>query len=156
MNNFLPLEKYKEVLDIAPVCTVDILFFNSDKTKVLLFTRKNEPLRHSYFSVGGRLLKNELLTDCAVRQASRESGVAVEKDGLIFGGVQEEIHQNSVFERVSYHAVCIFYGYLLGNEEIKLDDQHSDYQWFSVLDDSLSPFVKTKIASILKIYGQKL
>lgn len=156
MNNFLPLEKYREVLDIAPVCTVDVLFFNENKTETLLFKRKNEPIKGLYFSVGGRLFKNEHLVDCAIRQASQEVGVNVNSDKLTFGGVQEELNPNSMFDDVSYHAIDVFYGYVLDNEEIKLDSQHCDYKWFSVSDDSLHPFIKTKIASLLKAYEQKL
>ena len=158
MNNiqgFLSTEKYREILDITPVCTVDVLFFNSDKTKTLLFKRENEPVKGTYFSIGGRLLKNELLEDCVVRQTFREIGVKIKKGELAFGGIQEEIHSNSMFEGVSYHAIDIFYGYVLDDEEIKLDSQHSDYKWFSVSDDTLHPFIKTKIASLLKIYGKK-
>lgn len=151
MQNFLPLEKYKEVMSIAPVCTVDVLFFNVDKTKTLLFKRTNEPLKGSYFSAGGRLLKNERLEDCAVRQGLREAGVTIMKGGLIFGGIQEEIYPNSAFEGVSYHAVDTFYGYILKDEAIKLDGQHSDYKWFSVSEDTLHPYVKTKISTLLNI-----
>lgn len=157
MQNLLPREKYREVLDISPVCCVDILFFNSDKTKTLLFKRENEPMRGTYFSAGGRLLKNELLEDCAVRQTLREVGININKNELTLGGTLEEIHPNSVFEGVSYHAVVIYYGYVLNDEnEIKLDSQHSDFKWFSVSDDSLHPFIKSRIANLLKIYGKKL
>ena len=156
IQEFLPLEKYREVLDITPVCTVDVLFFNPDKTKTLLFKRKNEPMKGTYFSLGGRLLKNEKIEDCAIRQCLREVGININRIGLTLGGTQEEIHPNSIFEGVSYHAVDIFYGYILDNVEIKLDNQHSDYQWFSVTDDTPNPFIKTKISRLLKIYEQGL
>lgn len=151
----LPIEKYRETMQTAPICTVDVLFFNDDKTKTLLFKRKNEPVKGIYFSIGGRLIKGESLEECAVRQALREVGVAIRKDELLFGGTQEEMHQNSIFAGVSYHAIDIFYGYVLTDEKIKLDDQHSDYQWFSVSDEKLHPFLQTKIASLLKAYEQK-
>lgn len=157
MQELLPREKYREVLDITPVCTADVLFFNSDKTKTLLFKRENEPLKGVYFSVGGRLLKNELLEDCAMRQGLREADININKNELTFGGVQEELHPNSVFDGVSYHAVVIYYGYVLRDDElIKLDSQHSDFKWFSVSDQILHPFIKSRIANLLKIYGQKL
>lgn len=143
-------------MDISPICTVDVLFFNSDKTKTLLFKRENEPLKGSYFSVGGRLLKNEQLQDCAIRKAFEEIGVVVDKEKLVYGGVIEELNPNSIFEGVSYHAVDSFYGYVLKDEELILDNQHSDCKWFSVFDDSLHPFIKTKISNLLKIYEQKL
>lgn len=156
MQDLLPLEKYKEILDTTPVCTVDVLFFNKDKTKTLLFKRENEPIRGTYFSLGGRLLKNELIKDCAIRQALRETGVNISPAGLTFGGFIEEIHPNSIFENVSYHAIDFFYGYVLDKEKIDLDSQHSDYKWFSVSDESLNPFIKTKITTLLKKYGQEL
>lgn len=141
-------------METMPICTVDVLFFNGDKTKTLLFKRNNEPMKGAYFSIGGRLTKGELLEECAVRQASREAGIAIRKDGLVFGGMQEEMCPNSIFQGISYHAIDIFYGYILTNEEIKLDVQHSDYQWFSISDERLHPFIKTKVESLLKAYGQ--
>ncbi len=158
MNNThtpIPTKKYQGILEVMPICAVDVVFFNKDKTKTLLFKRLNEPLKGTYFSIGGRLLKNEKLEDCAVRQALREAGVQIQKDQLVLGGLQEEIHGASVFGEISYHAIDIFYGFVLDKEEIKLDDQHSDYRWFSVSDETLHPFIKTKVASLLKIYGKK-
>ena len=158
MNNtraLLPIEKYRELLDITPVCTVDVLFFNKDKTKTLLFKRTNEPLKGVYFSIGGRLLKNEKIEDCAVRQALREVGLHINKNELTFGGTQEELHPVSIFTDVSYHAVDIFYGYVLDNETITLDSQHNDHQWFSVSDETLHPFIKTKVVTLLKAYEQR-
>lgn len=159
MNNshtMLPLEKYKELLEITPVCAVDVLFFNSDKTKTLLFKRENEPLKGVYFSMGGRLQKGERLEDCAVRKAFEETGLNINKENLIWGGTIEEIHTNSIFEGTSYHAVDLYFGYILEKEEkLVLDSQHNTYEWFSVLDDSLHPFIKTKVNNLLKQYGQK-
>ena len=141
-------------MDITPVCTVDVIFFNEDKTKTLLFKRTNAPLRGIYFSIGGRLLKNEKLEDGAVRQALREAGVHIKKTELVLGGTQEEFHPTSVFDGVSYHAIDVFYGYVLRDEEITLDAQHSDHKWFAVSDETLHPFIKTKIKSLLNIYAQ--
>lgn len=154
-QTLLPIEKYREILDITPVCTVDVLFFNKDKTETLLFKRVNEPLKGVYFSIGGRLLKNEKLEDGAVRQALREAGLHIEKTGLTLGGTQEEFHPTSIFDGVTYHAVVVFYGCILGDEEITLDGQHSDHQWFSVSGATLHPLLKTKIQSLLKIYEQE-
>lgn len=156
MQKQLSLEKYRELLNITPVCTVDVLFFNKEKTKTLLFRRVNKPVKGVYFSIGGRLLKGEKMIDAAVRQAKREVGISIKKSQLVFGGVQEEIHRTSIFNNVSYHAVDIFYGYILNKEVIKLDYQHSDYDWFSVTDKTLHPFIKSKIKSILDAYGKKI
>jgi ADP-ribose pyrophosphatase YjhB (NUDIX family) len=156
INQPLPLEKYKEFMDIVPITTVDVLFFNRDMTETLLFKRKNEPLKEVYFSLGGSLKKNETLIDGAVRQAFRETGVYVNKDLLFYGGTQDEIHPNSSFEGISYHAVDSYFGYILEKEEIILDFQHSEYKWFSISDETLHHFIKTKIKNLLKAYEQKL
>ena len=152
-TSLLPIEKYREMLDLAPVCTVDVLFFNEDKSKTLLFRRTNNPLKGNYFSIGGRLLKNEKLEDGAVRQALKETGLHIKKAGLTFGGIQEELHPVSIFNGVSYHAVDIFYGYILTDEAVTLDTQHDDYRWFSISDETLHPFIESKIRSLLKTYG---
>src|ERR1035437_711438 len=98
----IPRRLYTQILNVLPILTVDVLFFNKEKTKTLLFKRSNEPLKGVYFSIGGRLLKNEKILDCAVRQALREAGIHVNKKKLIFGGIQEEAHQKSMFGDVSY------------------------------------------------------
>jgi ADP-ribose pyrophosphatase YjhB (NUDIX family) len=155
INQPLPLEKYKEFMNLVPITTVDVLFFNRDMTETLLFKRKNKPLKEVYFSLGGSLKKNETLIDGAVRQALRETGVRVNKDSLWYGGTQDEIHPNSFFDGISYHAVDSYFGYILEKEEIILDFQHSEYKWFSVSDESLHPFIKSKIKNLLKAYEQK-
>jgi ADP-ribose pyrophosphatase YjhB (NUDIX family) len=96
--------------------------------------------------------KNETIESCALRQAKREAGLNISRDELIFGGIQEEIHPNSVFENVSYHAINIFYGYILDDiEQIKLDEQHEEYKWFSVNNETLHPFITAKIKKLLEI-----
>lgn len=149
-DKLLPLNKYKELLKNWPVFTVDVVFFDEDMTKILLFKRNYEPVKGVYYATGGRLNKNEKLIDCAVRQAWREAGIKIDKKKLIFGGVQEEIHKNSKFKGISYHAVGIFFVYKLKKEKIKLDDQHSDHKWFSVNDKKIHPLIKIRIMKVLK------
>lgn len=151
MKKQLPRATYRLLMDKAPICCVDVLFFNKEKTKTLLFKRANQPVKNVYFTIGGRLLKNEKLIDGAGRQALKETGIRIKKRLLVPGGVTEDIFGNSIFADVSYHAVDIFYGYILdGQEKIRLDNQHSDYQWFSINDKKIHPFVKNRIAGLLE------
>lgn len=155
MNDpLVPLEQYKTLMDIAPISTVDVIFLNAERDKTLLFRRVNEPLKGVYFSMGGRLAKGETFIACALRQAKKELGLTLDTAHLVFGGIQEEIHPNSRFEKISYHAVDVFFGYVLHRDEkITLDEQHSEYRWFPVSDETLHPFMRTKIAALLKAYG---
>ena len=86
-----------------------------------------------------------------MRQAKRELNIDINPDKAIFGGVIKENFENSAFGEEPYSNVDLFYGYVLGDENIKLvlDDQHNDYKWFSVEDASIFPFVKSKIEQTL-------
>ena len=151
-SKLIPVDKYRDMMDVAPIATVDVLFFNKNKDKTLLFRRTNKPLKGIYFSIGGRLSKGETFIECALRQAKSELGITLDHSKLVFGSVQEEIHPDSSFPGISYHAVDLFYGYIVDNDDIAplLDNQHDDYKWFSVTDEALHPFIKSKISRIMK------
>ena len=151
-RGLLPLSLYRRLMDVGPLPTVDVLFFNSALTKTLLLKRAHKPLAGVYFSMGGHIRKNEKLLDAAIRQAFTETGIRIKKADLVFGGVQEEIHKDSIFPGVSYHSVDVFYGYVLTEVQLKnlhLDGQHSNAKWFPVFDRTLHPFIKTKLKSLL-------
>jgi len=149
-NNWLDEKIYKEIMANAPICTVDVIFFNPSKDQVLLGKRNNQPLSGEYYSIGGRLEKNEEFLDCAVRQAKRELGIEIFPDQLIFGGVINEIWPNSKYSGVNYHTVNIYYGYLLnGDEKPVLDQQHSACHWLTVTDESLHPKLQEKIQNLV-------
>jgi colanic acid biosynthesis protein WcaH len=149
-QTLLPLEQYKTLMEIAPIATVDVIFFNETKDKTLLFRRVNEPLKGTYFTIGGRLAKGETFVECALRQAKRELGLSLDPDRLWFGGVQEEIHPNSSFPGISYHSVDLFYGYILEADVTpQLDPQHDAYSWFSTTDETLHSLLKSKVKKTL-------
>ena len=136
-----------------PVSTVDVVLLNKKKDKALLFKRNNEPVKNVYFTIGGRILKGETFLHCAVRQAKRELGLKINPKKTFFAGVTQDFHKNSVFKGVSYHAVAIFFAYILEdkNINIKFDTQHSDYKWFSVKDKTLHPHIKERIRQTLLV-----
>jgi colanic acid biosynthesis protein WcaH len=146
-RNWIKPEEYQEIMARCPVCTVDVIFFNPEKTQVLIGKRNNEPLRGEYFSIGGRLQKNEELLTAACRQAKRELGLEINPAGLVFGGVINEIFDNSPFPGINYHTVNLYYGYILpSGQEIKLDSQHSEVVWFHLTkQDELHPFLQERI-----------
>ncbi len=150
-NTLIPKILYSKIMGLMPICTTDVIFLNKERTKTLLFKRSNAPLKERYFSIGGRLLKGEKLLDGGVRQAFKEAGIRADKKKLIFGGVQEGLCKNSTFKNVSYHAIIIYYGYVIDEKcHIKLDSQHSDYKWFSVNDKKLHPLIKKRVAIFVK------
>lgn len=149
---------YRTIMKNVPICTVDVIFFNSTRTRVLLFKRINNPLKNKYFSIGGRVLKNESLINATMRQTRKEIDLTIKKNDLFLGGVQEEIYKNSPFTGVNNHSIDVFFGYILplNNPPIKLDEQHSQWKWFSVKDTSLHPYLRKKIEKTLEQYSKLL
>ena len=144
---------YAAIMDVLPIVTVDVVPFNEAFEKILLFERRNKPVRYEYYSPGGRLLKNETFMEGAVRQCRRELGLDIEKEKLIPGGAINEIWGESSFENVTYHAVNIFFGYVLPQHEfasLRLDAQHCGYKWFDVTDPSMHPNVKERVSILLQ------
>lgn len=143
---------YRKFMCSMPICTVDVLFFDSAKKKVLLCKRRNEPLKGGFFSVGGRLLKNEAFIDGAIRQVERELGLKLDSDKLVFGGIANEVFDNSIYDGIGYHAVNIYWGYRLKEGELLdlvLDDQHTEYSWFDVDFDGLHPYIEKKVYNLI-------
>ena len=154
---YIPNKVYKDIVAHMPVSTVDIVLLNKKRDKTLLFKRNNEPVKNIYFTIGGRLLKGESFLHSAVRQAKREIGLIIDPKKTFFAGVTQDFHKNSVFKGVSYHAVAVFFTYILENENVKInfDKQHSDSKWFSIRDKQIHPHIKERIKQTLLVLKNK-
>jgi colanic acid biosynthesis protein WcaH len=141
----IPLERYRTAMEDMPIVTIDVLFLNPEKTKILLGRRINEPYAGKFYSFGGRLFKNEALLDAARRIAKEEVGIALAPDDLTFHGIVNEINPSSIFEGVNYHTVDVYFVCTITDEAVTPDSQHSEMQWFSVDDPDLHPNVKARI-----------
>jgi len=152
VNTFLSNEDYSTIIKSVPICTVDIVIFNQDLNKVLLFKRENKPMQGVYFTAGGRLFKNESLEECAVRQAKTELGLDISKSDIKPAGFVNEIFEDSAFGDINYHTLNCFFSYILKpNTELKFDPQHKTFDWFSIDDASLNEFVKYRIEKCLQV-----
>lgn len=147
----VPLEHYRAAMEEFPLVTIDVLFFNPEKTKILLGKRTNEPYAGTFYSFGGRLYKNEELLNAALRIAKEEVGITLEPEDLTFGGILNEINEGSIFEGVNYHTVDIYFMCVIADENISHDSQHSETRWFPVDDATLHPHVRARIAGALPI-----
>ena len=139
---------YAQILDAIPVFTVDIVIFNPEKNKVLLFKRENEPLKNIYYTPGGRVNKNEKLNDAIIRKSKEELGLNIEINKLQYCGIIEEFFENSNFDGVSNgtHHINILYKFILNDtNSIQLDKQHQLFDWFSIDDTNLHDYIKDKI-----------
>ena len=151
MNMAIEEKLYRQCVDLLPIVTVDVLVFDEDLTQTVLFRRENKPLQGLYYSIGGRVYKNENILNAAIRISKSEADLELNKGDLIFGGVTEEIFHDSTFVGINAHNVNIFFGLLVKKEKllIKCDKQHSAYKWFNVDDQNLHPYLSQKIFTLL-------
>ena len=146
---------FHNIVKNIPICTTDVVMFSSNRKKVLFGRRANAPLKGRYYSFGGRLLKNESFVNGAVRNAEQELNLKIKKKKLMFGGVVNEIFSNSIYSDTNYHAVNIYWGYILDIKEenkITLDGQHTSCRWFNISDKKLHPYLKERINSLCDKY----
>lgn len=165
MNNFLASarsrrkissdvspEIYRTLMEHGPICTIDILFFNPQRTQTLLGKRTSDPYKGTFYAFGGRLRKHESFEDAAVRVAKQEVGIDLLPREIKFSGIINEINSGSKFKGTDYHAVDLYFACVVPQDiEIKLDSQHSEYRWFDVNERNLYPNIKTRISHALKV-----
>ena len=148
---FIEDNLFSEIVGLLPIVTTDLVLLNEDKQQILLFKRTNKPAQNLYFTPGGRLFKNEDLLTGIIRQGKREIGLNLDQNKLVFGGVINEIWSDSEFDEHNYHAVSIFWSYIISPTEINqlaLDGQHSIYQWFDINDDNLHNYIQERLVTL--------
>ena len=120
---------FKTVVDSAPLVSIDILLKKDNK--VLLGRRVNKPAQGYFFSIGGRINKNETIDNAMARVALNEINIDL-KSTPEFIGVFEHFYDDSMYENVSTHYVNLAYEYEVEEIPNLPTEQHSEYQWFSI------------------------
>ena len=152
MNNLIPNDKYKEILDSMPICCADIIIHYNNK--VLLVKRKNHASKGEWWIPGGRVLKNEKLKDAALRKIKQETGLSnfeLKEETT----VHEYFSKDGIFPDLktgTHNIGVIFIASIKDNQEIKLDNQGSEFKWIDKIEEDLSPEIK-KILSDSKIFN---
>jgi colanic acid biosynthesis protein WcaH len=120
---------FETVINSVPLISIDILLKKNDK--ILLGKRVNKPAQNYYFSIGGRVFKNETLDQAIQRVAKIELNIDL-KSTPKFIGVFEHFYDDSIYKDISTHYVNL--AYELEVEELPdlPIDQHAEYRWFSV------------------------
>ena len=137
---------FLSIVKNAPLVSVDLVCQN-DREEVLLGMRMNRPAQGCWFVPGGRILKDERVSDALQRIISNELGlkdVAPNDAGLL--GVFEHHYTDNFAEAadVSTHYVVLAYKIVIDKEAtILIDSQHSELRWFSVSELLSSDVVHT-------------
>jgi len=121
------------VVKNAPLVSVDLVVRNGGG-RVLLGWRSNRPARDCWFVPGGRILKNERISQAFERIAKDELGAAVSFDDARLIGVFDHIYEDNFAGEGEFGTHYVVLAYEVRVEEAALDlpnDQHSKYQWFT-------------------------
>ena len=120
---------FNTVIDSTPLISIDILLKKDGK--VLLGKRINKPAQGYFFSTGGRVHKNETITNAMARIAKNELNITVTLTPK-FIGVFEHFYDDSIYKDVSTHYVNLAYEYEVQEIPDLPAEQHSEYQWFTI------------------------
>ena len=126
---------YSEITSVIPIACVDLLVVHDGR--LLLMLRKNEPGRGLWFAPGGRILRGETLEEAVTRVLRKETGLEatrVEQKGTM-AHIWPEIHTVTTFYRVD-----------VASDDVKMNDEHSDYTWITENTGDLHPFIREMIA----------
>jgi len=122
-------ETFKIVIKSAPLISIDFLV-KKDK-KILLGRRINKPAQNYYFSIGGRIYKNESINNAMARIALNELNIKLESTPK-FIGVFEHFYDESIYEALSTHYVNMAFEYEVKEIRDLPKEQHVEYKWFTI------------------------
>jgi len=138
----IPLEQYKQILDVLPILCVDVIITNSCGEYILV-KRKSEPLKDQWWVIGGRVLKGETMEQAVARKVKTEVGLTLRNLRAI--GYFEEVFPDAPFDvRSGLHTVSVvFTGEADDQQSITLDGQSADWAYAKALPDNfrVQPFV---------------
>jgi len=126
-------EKFLDVIDSTPLVSIDLLLEDKDG-RVLLGKRRNKPAKDFWFVPGGRVRKNERLSDAIIRISMTELGIEITIDQAQLMGAFDHIYADNFAgkEGINTHYVAMGYQVkMIADLSIEADDQHSDMIWWS-------------------------
>lgn len=124
---WIPDEVWSDIVEHVPIPSVDLLVVSDDG--MLLAKRQNEPVKGEWFVPGGRIQKGESLEEAVYRVAREELGVDIVIEEEL--GAYDHLYQTSdVADVGGKHYVAHGYVVRPKSDTIRLDEQHSDAQYF--------------------------
>lgn len=132
-------ELYSKIHELMPIATVDLIIIKDGK--ILLIKRKLDPAKGQFWFPGGRIERNESFQNAAKRLALKEVGLTIEKFEQI--GVGNLTFETDPFGhgKGTHSVTFVMRANLAGNDLPKLDENHSEFTWWSGLHGNYHPFI---------------
>lgn len=129
----LPLDLFKIALEHLPLFAIDLVILNG-KNEILVGKRINAPAKGFWFVPGGRVFKNETLSDAFGRISKAELGVALPYERAKLLGIYDHFYPNSVVsDAISTHYINAAHAI---KTDVLLADlpilQHTTYRWIPI------------------------
>ena len=154
----LAAKTFKTVIENTPLVSIDLCLICNGQ--VLLGKRRNEPLKGTWFTPGGRIHKNETWRDALLRIAEVELGLSdIAVEGFSLTGMWDHLYNNSALDQnTSTHYVNLpHYAEFKSKPQITLDDQHGDFKWFDLgvvsSDEKFHPYIRNYASWLLNKIG---
>lgn len=124
-------DKFRLVIENTPLISIDFIIENRNGD-YLLGKRINKPADGFWFTLGGRIFKNERIDAAIGRLSKKEFNLEITQEMLNFHGVYEHFYDNSYADNeISTHYVVLAYHLKIDKELILPDIEHNAYHYFS-------------------------
>jgi len=119
---------FKTVISHAPLISIDLIIKKNNK--ILLGRRLNKPAQGYFFTIGGRVYKNESINDTLMRITKNELNIELK---LLpkFLGVFEHFYDVGFYLDISTHYVNLAYEIEVEEVPNLPTEQHDQYQWLT-------------------------
>jgi len=118
--------EYVRIQELLPILCVDIALIYQGRC--LLLQRLNQPAQGQWWFPGGRVLKNELIKDAALRKSQAEVGLAGEFKRIL--SIEETIFRKNNGMKSDIHTVNVCCHMTVQDiSSLNVDGDHSDFRW---------------------------
>lgn len=158
----LDRERFLEVVDAAPLVAMDLVVVRGEN-EILLGQRNNRPAQGWWFVPGGRIRKNETMTNALARVARDELGLdlATLPQPPLHLGAFEHFYDDCFAGDVGVSTHYVVMGNLLRlpatAQLAATDAQHSSMRWWPLQDAAkapdVHPFTKDYVTAVLLRHG---
>jgi colanic acid biosynthesis protein WcaH len=130
------------VVKNTPLVSIDIVITDRSGA-ILMGWRQNEPAEDTWFVPGGRIQKDERISDAFTRILSTETGLQASVGQARFGGVFEHFYAANCFGDPGFGTHYCVLAYILRCDErpaIRIDYQHSKIAWLAASATDIHPY----------------
>ena len=128
----LAIEDFKTVVKNTPLISIDFIIKNKIDNKILLGKRTNKPALGYYFTLGGRVLKDETIENAQKRIFKNELGIELIETPKFIGVFEHFYNDSFVDDSISTHYINLAYEIQVSYRQDLPKAQHNSYIWLSL------------------------